>query len=89
MVFLSAEYFRRLFAPAMAVAEKYNVPMYCGEYGVIDNADRESALRWFEDIHTALEELQIPRAVWSYKRMNFDISGEINKDIHDALISNL
>lgn len=86
---LSPEYFRRLFAPAMAISEKYDVPMYCGEYGVIDNADRESTLRWFEDIHTALTECHIPRAVWSYKQMNFDVAGEINKDIRDALISNL
>ena len=73
----------------MAIAEKFDVPMYCGEYGVIDNADRESALRWFEDIHTALTELHIPRAAWSYKKMNFGISDEHNSTIITKLISNL
>lgn len=87
--FMSAEYFRRLFAPAVAVAEKYNVPLYCGEYGVIDSADRESTLAWFKDIHTALAELNLARAAWSFKRMDFDISGEINKDIHNELIDQL
>ncbi len=83
---LAVEYFRRLFAPAVAIAEKYNVPLYCGEYGVIDNADRKSTLSWYKDIYTALDELSIPRAAWSYKEMNFDISGDINKDIHTELI---
>lgn len=86
---LSAEYFRRLFAPAVEVAEKYDVPLYCGEYGVIDHADRTSTLAWFRDMHTALEELHLARAVWSFKSMSFDVSGEINKDIQTELIHNL
>jgi len=86
---LSVDFFRRLFAPAVAVAEKYDVPLYCGEYGVIDDADRDSALSWFKDIHTALDELNLARSVWSYKQMNFDISGELNHGIWSELIQNL
>ena len=86
---LSADYFRRLFAPAVAIAEKYNIPLYCGEYGVIDNADRDSMLRWFEDIHTVLNELKIGRAVWNYKEMNFDITGPANVQHLNQLISYL
>lgn len=86
---LSVDYFRRLFAPAVAIAEKFNIPLYCGEYGVIDNADRDSMLRWFEDIHAALSEQNIARSVWSYKEMNFDITGSANAQILEQLISNL
>jgi len=86
---LSVDYFRKLFASAVAVAEKFNVPLYCGEYGVIDLADRDSTLRWYEDIHTALEELHIARAAWSYKQMNFGISDDRNSNIITKLTSNL
>ena len=86
---LSVEYFRRLFAPAIAIAERYQVPLYCGEYGVIDYADRVSTLAWFKDMHAALEEASLARAVWTYKSMNFDISGDHNMDIIDELIHNL
>lgn len=86
---MSAEYFRRLFSTAVSVAEKYNVPLYCGEYGVIDSADLDSTLAWYKDIHTALSELNLARAAWSYKQMDFGISDERNKNILNQLISNL
>jgi hypothetical protein len=86
---MSPEYFRRLFATVVSVAEKYNVPMYCGEYGVIECADRNSTLAWYKDIHTALDELSIPRTAWTYKQMDFGISDDRNKDILKELISNL
>lgn len=86
---LSADYFKKLFAPALAIAEQYNIPLYCGEYGVIDHADRDSTLRWYKDFNRALQEYNIPRAAWNYKRMNFGITGDLNKDIFDTLIHNL
>ena len=86
---MSPEYFRRLFATVTAVAEKYNVPMYCGEYGVIEEADRDSTVAWYKDIHTALDELSIPRAAWTYKEMNFGLVDDLNKSVLNQLISNL
>lgn len=86
---MSSDFFRHLFKEALDVANKFNVPLYCGEYGVIDDADRESAIEWYKDIHEVLCEYNIPRAVWSYKEMNFDLSGDINKDIREELIKNL
>jgi endoglucanase len=47
--------------------------LYCGEYGVIDQADAESRRRWHADVVDALRELSIGRAVWSYKAMNFGL----------------
>lgn len=86
---MSVEFFRRLFAPAVAVAEKYNVPLYCGEYGVIDQADRASTLEWYKQIHAALDELKIARAAWTYKKMDFGIIDALNDDIREELIQNL
>ena len=38
-------YFEELFEPAVKAAEKNNAPLYCGEYGVIDQAPPEASLR--------------------------------------------
>ncbi len=51
---LNETYFEHLFAPAIAISEKYDVPLYCGEYGVITFADTDSTLRWYKSMHQAL-----------------------------------
>lgn len=73
---LGSEYFEKLFDTALKVSEKYDVPLYCGEYGVIDLADTESTVRWFKDINAAFEKYNIPRAVWTYKSMDFGLTDE-------------
>jgi len=75
---ITSDFFRHDFISVKDVAEKWNVEMYCGEYGVIDEADRESAVEWYKDIHEVLVEMNIPRAAWSYKEMNFDLGNPIN-----------
>ena len=67
-------FFEREFAPALAAAQKYNAPLYCGEYGVIDRAQPEDILRWFRLIHTTFEKYGIARCAWSYKQMDFGLS---------------
>ena len=47
------ELFEALFAQAIRTAEERNVPLYCGEYGVIDQAPLEDTVRWYQDIHQA------------------------------------
>lgn len=69
-------FFTRLFEPALKTAEKTGVPLYCGEYGVIDRAPAEDSRRWFNDIHRALEKHGIGRALWSYKKMDFGLMDE-------------
>jgi len=73
---LDSGFFERLFSTAIKISEKYDVPLYCGEYGVIDLADTESTVRWFKDINAAFEKYNIPRAVWTYKSMNFGLADE-------------
>lgn len=83
---LDKEYFKRLFVPAVEFAEKYNVPLYCGEYGCIDRADCESTLNWFRDFHAALDEIGIARSTWTYKEMDFGITQEHCKPIYKELV---
>ncbi len=84
---MNADYFRKLFAPAFEVAEKFGVALYCGEYGVIEEAERSSVLEWYRDIHEVLSENNIPRSAWSYKGMNFGFVDALNDEIRDELIT--
>ena len=82
---LSSDYFKRMFSRAVDIAEKFNVPLYCGEYGVIDLAEPESTLRWFGDIHKAFESYDISRCAWTYKSKDYGLSGEHYSTIIDRL----
>ena len=71
---LSPAYFEAFFAGAVAAAETKGVPLYCGEYGVIDRVPPEQALVWYKAIHEAFERCGIGRAAWSYRQMDFGLS---------------
>lgn len=86
---LGVSFFERMFMIAVDVSEKYDVPLYCGEYGVIDRADPESTLNWFADIHVALEKFNIARSVWSYKEMDFGLTEEHYSGVVKEIINNL
>ena len=83
---LSAAYFENFMAEAVAAAEKQGVPLYCGEYGVIDRADPEDALAWFTMIHAAFEKYGIGRAAWSYREMDFGLSDARMDGVRDRLV---
>lgn len=82
----STEIFEPLFAPAIKTAAERNVPLYCGEYGVIDQADPAFSLNWLNDIHAAFERHGIGRALWNYKNKDFGIMDEHYNDIRSEMI---
>lgn len=84
---IGVDYFVRMFSKAIEVAEKWNVPLYCGEYGVIDMVDPQSTLNWFADIHAAFEKLDISRCVWTYKEKDFGITGGHYSGIYSTLVT--
>ena len=75
-----------LFKEAVSVAEERNVPLYCGEYGVINLANAESALAWHRDIHEVFERYGIGRALWSYKKMDFGIVDAHYEEVMKELV---
>lgn len=83
---LGVPYFEELFSEAVKIAEERNVALYCGEYGVIDTAKLEDTLNWYNDIHTVFEKYGIGRAAWTYKDMNFGLSGEHYKPVIEKII---
>jgi len=86
---VDSEYFERLFAEAIQSADEKQVPLYCGEYGVIDIADPESTLKWYQTIHPVFVKYNIGRAAWSYKQMDFGISDARLAHIVEEIKKNL
>ncbi len=86
---MGVEYFENLMQPALEIAKKYDVALYCGEYGVIDLADAKDALAWYMDMNAALEKNGIPRAAWSHHGMNFGLADPWLDGVRDQLVNYL
>ena len=86
---LDTEYFLNCFREASGIAAKNGTVLYCGEYGVIENAVPEDIIEWYKAIHEAFEQLGICRATWSYKEMDFGLSDERLNGCIDELIKYL
>lgn len=69
-------YVEGLFASALETAKERNVCLYCGEYGMIDRADGEDAFKWYSLIHRIFDKYDIGHAAWSYKEMDFGLTGD-------------
>ena len=80
------DFFRDLFAEAIATSQERGTGLYCGAYGVIDNATPEDTVLWFRAIHEVFEEYQISRCVWSYRQMDFGLSDPRLDGVRDELI---
>jgi len=82
---IGEKFFEDIFAPAIEKAVKDDVPMYCGEHGVIDLAPKEDALRWIKDIHSVFHKYGIGSALWNYKGLDYGISDTANVVIKNGL----
>ena len=83
------EFFVQKWQAGIKVCQERDVPLYCGEYGVIDRAKPEQALAWYKDINAAFKKCGIGRAAWSYKLMDFGLSDERMKGVIKELIEYL
>lgn len=70
---IGSHYFETIFKEAIEYANDRNVPLYCGEYGVIDKADINDTLSWYQDIQSVFNKYNIGHALWSYKEMDFGL----------------
>ena len=83
---IGPEMFEALFSPATKTAIERNVPLYCGEYGIIDQAPLPDTLRWLTDINSAFKKYNIGRALWNYKSKDFGITDDHYADIKDEMV---
>ncbi len=84
---MGVEFIREMVQEAIDAAKNAGVRLYCGEFGVIDQAPVADTLRWFKDVHEVFNENQIGGAVWSYKKMDFGLIDEHYDAIRDELIA--
>ncbi len=83
---LSSAYFDKHFAEAVSIAEERNVPLYCGEYGVIDLADAKDALKWYQYISESFDRYSIGRAAWNYKEKDFGLIDAHLEEVREELV---
>lgn len=86
---ITPEFFEELFAPAIESAKQNSTTLYCGEYGVIENASPEDVLKWFRCINSVFEKHGISRCAWSYKEMNFGLADSRLDGIRGELVKYL
>ena len=86
---ITPEYFEGQFASAISTAAERGTTLYCGEYGVIEEATPEDTVKWFRTINEVFEKHQIARSAWSYRRMNFGLSDARLDGVRDELIKYL
>ena len=71
---------------AFEAAEKYDLPLYCGEFGAYKNAPDDIRFRWYQDVISILAEHDVAWAAWDLKGSfavfeEDDLSLKIPKDI--------
>ena len=83
---MGEEFMDILISEAVEAADKAGVPLYCGEYGVVDTADIDDTLTWHQDISRVFEKHGIGRAVWTYKGIDFGLIGSHYSRNRDRII---
>lgn len=72
--------------PAVDFISKTKLPLYCGEFGVIDRTPMQWRINWHRDFVNALRELGIARAVWTYKMLDFGLVDAEGKVFSEELV---
>ena len=57
---------REQFKDAIEAAKKYDLQLFCGEWGVYEPVDRELAYNWYRDVLTVFDEFDIAWTTWCY-----------------------
>jgi hypothetical protein len=79
-------YIRQKMEGAFAFVRDTGLPLYCGEYGLIDFADTESRANYVRDVSELCLEHGIGRAMWSYKEMGFALVDSGGNLVSDSLV---
>ncbi len=86
---IDVSYMEREMSAAVEVAEKLDVPVYCGEYGVIDRVPDDKLLRWYADVSATFNKFGIGRAAWTYREKDFGITDPCREKIIEQIIKYL
>jgi hypothetical protein len=84
--FIDKNYLLEALQPAIDYIEKTGHALYCGEFGVIDQASIGTRVRWNQDFCVLLREYKIGYAYWTYKAMDFGLVDEQGQIVDKELI---
>jgi len=76
----------------IAYAKKYDLPLYCGEFGALHTVPRKDYLQWYADVRYIFETNDIAWANWDYKGgfAIFDFNtGKPDKELIEVLLGPL
>lgn len=83
---VGSQFIDELVQDAINAAEAAGVGLYCGEFGVIDQAPVEDTKRWFDVVNDVFSKYNIKFCVWTYKEMDFGIVGKHYDSIREDLL---
>ena len=76
------------FRKAKIVADRYELPLYCGEFGCFPSTSLELRHTYYKDITSVFEKLEISWTHWNYKN-DFPVVDEKNLEPIEMIISGL
>jgi endoglucanase len=57
----------KIISPAIIMAKKMHLPLYCGEFGVFPTIPEKLKLRWYRDLCDLMRKNRIAYCHWNYK----------------------
>ncbi|HUQ64848.1 MAG TPA: cellulase family glycosylhydrolase [Flavitalea sp.] len=71
----------QMMAKPIHLADSLKLPLYCGEFGVIDGSPRASKEAWYRDLVAIFDKHNIAYANWNFKSGSFGIvNDQLNPD---------
>jgi hypothetical protein len=84
---MGCQFIEEFLQEAFDAMEGIQVPLYCGEYGVINKAPSADTLRWYQDVHRVLEKYGIGHCAWNYKSKDFGLFDSHYDGIREQLFA--
>jgi endoglucanase len=84
--FYDKDVFEEQILKAIQVAKKYDLPLYCGEFGCYPTTDLETRVKIYTDLMEVFEKHNIAWAHWNYKN-DFPVVDAESLDPIDEIVS--
>lgn len=89
--FYSKEVFQTKIQEPLRIAKKYNLQLYCGEFGSLPTTPNKDRMQWYADAKSVFEENNIAWANWDYQG-SFGVlnpkTSVINRELIKILMKN-
>ncbi len=63
----------KMMTKAFRLADSLGLPLYCGEFGIIDGSPEDAKVAWYRDMVAIFEKHHVAYANWNYKAGSFGI----------------